>query len=81
VKWLAYETLEHETETFSQLLETETISCNSLPDDIITAQSLPAFRRKLKAHLFLQSYWDILLQFQTVFAMVVLAVAFYFRPP
>ena len=29
---------------------------NSLPDDIINCQSLPAFRRKLKTHLFRHSY-------------------------
>jgi hypothetical protein len=32
---------------------------NSLPDDIGNCQSLPAFRRKLKTHLFKQSYPDI----------------------
>jgi len=34
---------------------------NSLPDDITTAQSLPAFQRKLKTYLFLQSYPDTIL--------------------
>jgi len=34
---------------------------NSLPGDITTAQSLPAFRRKLKTYLFRQSYPDIIL--------------------
>jgi hypothetical protein len=34
---------------------------NSLPDDIVNCQSLPAFRRKLKTHLFKQSYPDIIL--------------------
>jgi len=33
---------------------------NSLPDDITKAQSLPAFRRKLKTYLFRQSYPDII---------------------
>jgi len=34
---------------------------NSLPGDITTAQSLPAFQRKLKTYLFRQSYSDIIL--------------------
>jgi len=34
---------------------------NSLPDDITTAQSLPAFQRKLKTYLFWQSYPDTIL--------------------
>jgi hypothetical protein len=34
---------------------------NSLPDDIVNCQSLPAFRQKLKTHLFKQSYPDIIL--------------------
>jgi len=34
---------------------------NSLLDDITTAQSVPAFRRKLKTHLFRQLYPDIML--------------------
>jgi hypothetical protein len=34
---------------------------NSLPDDIVNCQSLPAFRRKLKTHRFKQSYPDIIL--------------------
>jgi len=34
---------------------------NSLPDNITTAQSLPAFQRKLKTSLFRQSYPDIIL--------------------
>jgi len=34
---------------------------NSLPDDITTAQSPPAFRRKLKTYIFRQSYPDIIL--------------------
>ena len=34
---------------------------NSLPDDVTTAASLRVFRRKLKTHLFRQSYPDIIL--------------------
>jgi len=34
---------------------------NSLPDDITSASSLPVFRKKLKTHLFQQSYPDIIL--------------------
>jgi hypothetical protein len=34
---------------------------NSLVDDIVNCQPLPAFRRKLKTHLFKQSYPDIIL--------------------
>ena len=34
---------------------------NSLPDDITSALSLPVFRKKLKTHLFQQSYPDIIL--------------------
>jgi len=33
---------------------------DSLPDDITSASSLPVFRKKLKTHLFQQSYPDIL---------------------
>jgi hypothetical protein len=33
--------------------------CNTLPDDIVNCQSLSAFRRMLKTHLFKQSYPDI----------------------
>jgi len=29
---------------------------NSLPDDVISAESLPTFQRKLKRHLFCQSF-------------------------
>jgi len=29
---------------------------NSLPDDVISAESLPTFERKLKRHLFCQSF-------------------------
>ena len=40
---------------------------NSLPDDVISAESLPTFQRKLKRHLFCQSfpgfcYWHLHLQ-------------------
>ena len=35
--------------------------CNSLPDDITSASSLSVFRKKLKTHLFQQSYPDIIL--------------------
>jgi len=40
---------------------------NSLPDNIISAESLPTFQRKLKRHLFCQSfpgfcYWYLHLQ-------------------
>jgi len=40
---------------------------NSLPDDIISVESLPTFQRKLKRHLFCQSfpgfcYWHLHLQ-------------------
>jgi len=34
---------------------------NSLPDDITSASSLSVFRKKLKTHLFQQSYSDIIL--------------------
>ena len=34
---------------------------NSLSDDITSASSLPVFRKKLKTHLFQQSYPDIIL--------------------
>jgi len=34
---------------------------NSLPDDITSASSLSVFRKKLKTHLFQQSYPDIIL--------------------
>jgi len=34
---------------------------NSLPDDITSAPSLPVFRKKLKMHLFRQSYPDIIM--------------------
>jgi len=34
---------------------------NSLPDDITSASSLAVFRKKLKTHLFQQSYPDIIL--------------------
>jgi len=34
--------------------------CNSLPDDITSASSLSVFRKKLKTHLFRQSYPDII---------------------
>ena len=34
---------------------------NSLPEDITSAPSLLVFRRKLKTHLFRQSYPDIIL--------------------
>ena len=34
---------------------------NSPPDDIISASSLPVFRKKLKTHLFQQSYLDVIL--------------------
>ena len=34
---------------------------NSLPDDITSAPSLPVFRKKLKTHLFRQSYPDIIM--------------------
>jgi len=40
---------------------------NSLPDDITSASSLPVFRKKLKTHLFQQSYPDIILLFAMVF--------------
>ena len=33
---------------------------NQLPDDIVNCQSLSAFRRMLKTHLFKQSYPDII---------------------
>jgi hypothetical protein len=33
---------------------------NTLPDDIVNCQSLSAFRRMLKTHLFKQSYPDII---------------------
>ena len=32
------------------------LTWNSLPDDVISAESLPTFRRKLKRHLFCQSF-------------------------
>jgi len=40
---------------------------NYLPDDVISAESLPTFQRKLKRHLFCQSfpgfgYWHLHLQ-------------------
>jgi len=35
---------------------------NTLPEDITSAPSLLVFRRKLKTHLFRQSYPDIILQ-------------------
>jgi len=35
---------------------------NSLPDDIISAISLTVFQRKLKTHLFRQSYPDIIMR-------------------
>jgi len=40
---------------------------NSLPDDVISAESLPTFQRKLKRHLYCQSfpgfcYWHLHLQ-------------------
>jgi len=40
---------------------------NSLPDDVISAESLPTFQRKLQRHLFCQSfpgfcYWHLHLQ-------------------
>ena len=34
---------------------------NSLPDDIVLADSLSTFRRQLKHHLFQQSYPDVVL--------------------
>ena len=37
------------------------INSNSLPDDITSASSLSVFRKKLKTHLFQQSYPDIIL--------------------
>ena len=33
---------------------------NSLPDDITSASSLSVFRKKLKTHLFRQSYPDVI---------------------
>ena len=35
---------------------------NSLPDDIVQADSLLIFRRQLKQYLFQQSYPDVVLQ-------------------
>jgi len=34
---------------------------NELPEDVATAPSLPIFRRRLKTHLFQQSYPDVLM--------------------
>jgi len=47
---------------------------NSLPVDVQSAPSLTTFRRKLKTHLFRQSYPDIV--FFNCFAIVVLEVSF-----
>ena len=40
---------------------------NSLPADVRSASSLTTFRRKLKTHLFRQSYPDIVLQLRGAF--------------
>jgi len=34
---------------------------NALPEDVTTSPTLPIFRKKLKTHLFRQSYPDIVL--------------------
>jgi len=44
--------------------------CKTLPEDILYAQSFPAFRRKLKMHLFRQSYPGITLSLSLIYFVV-----------
>jgi len=48
--------------TFIALCTELTKLWNTLPEDITSAPFLLVFRRKLKTHLFRQSYPDIILQ-------------------